>query len=275
MSRLGARWSAGVVLLLGLLFLYLPIALLMAYSFNASRLATVWSGFSLRWYGELLHDGPMLAAAWVSLKVAFWTANTALVLGTMAALALTRLRGFRGRGLFAALVTAPLVMPDVLIGLSMLLLFVAVGGLFGSAPHGAVPIWLAHTTFALGFVSVLLSSRLKELDPALEEAARDLGAGPVSAFFRVTLPVMAPALAAAWLLAFSLSLDDVVIASFVGGPDATTLPVRVLSSVRMGLSPKINALATLMIVSVSLLAALAWSWLLRAERRQGIEAAQH
>jgi len=261
------RWRA-VVLALGLAFLYLPIVLLMAYSFNDSRLATAWSGVSLRWYGALLHDGPMLAAAWVSLKVAFWTANTALVLGTMAALVLTRQRRFAGRTVFAALVTAPLVMPDVLVGLSMLLLFVAVGGVFGSAPHGAVPIWLAHTTVALGFVAVLVASRLKTLDPALEEAAMDLGAGPVRTFFRVTLPLIAPALASAWLLAFTLSLDDVVIASFVGGPEATTLPVRVMSSVRMGLNPKINALATLMIVAVSLLAALAWGWMLRTERRQ-------
>ncbi|MET0290469.1 MAG: ABC transporter permease subunit [Pseudoxanthomonas sp.] len=268
MSPAGARWSARLVLLLGFAFLYLPIASLMASSFNASRLATVWSGFSLRWYGELLRDGSLLAAAWVSLKVAFWTANTALVLGTMAALVLTRMRRFRGRTLFAALVTAPLVMPDIIIGLSLLLLFVAVGGVLGSAPHGAIPIWLAHTTFTLGFVSVLVSSRLQELDPALEEAAMDLGAGPVRTFFQVTLPVIAPAMVAAWLLAFTLSLDDVVIASFVAGPDATTLPVKVFSSVRMGLSPKINALATLMMVGVSLLAALAWGWRARSERHQ-------
>ncbi|PZP63427.1 MAG: putrescine ABC transporter permease PotI [Pseudoxanthomonas spadix] len=240
----------------------------MLWSFNSSRLATVWAGFSFKWYGELLRDDSILDSAWVSLRIAFWTATASVVLGTLAALAMTRLRRFPGRTLFGGLITAPLVMPDVIIGLSMLLMFVSLGEVLQVQPKGMASIWIAHTTFSLAFVTVVVSSRMAELDRSLEEAAMDLGANRVKVFFLITLPIIAPALVSGWLLAFTLSLDDVVIASFVSGPSSTTLPMKVFSSVRLGLSPKINALATLMIVAVSVCAFLGWWLMSRSERRR-------
>ena len=260
-----ARWG---VLGFGFGFLYLPIVLLVVYSFNSSRLATVWAGFSVKWYGELFRDQAMLDAAWVSLEVAFWTATASVVIGTMAAMAMTRMRQFRGKTLFGALISAPLVMPDVIIGLSILLMLVSMGGVLGIAPKGVMAIWVAHVTFTLSFVTVVVSSRLQELDRSLEEAAMDLGANRSKVFFLITLPIIAPALVSGWLLAFTLSLDDVVIASFVAGPSSTTLPMKVFSSVRMGLSPKINALATLLVVAVSIAAAIGWWFMARAEKRR-------
>lgn len=268
MSALRNRWPSWLILGLGFAFLYLPVFLLMAYSFNESRLATVWSGFSFKWYAALFRDKQMLDAAWISIKVAFWTATAAVVLGTMAALVMTRMRRFRGKTLFGALITAPLVMPEVIIGLSLLLMFVSLGELLNMTPKGIMAIWIAHVTFTLAFVTVVVSSRLSELDKSLEEAAMDLGANRVKVFFLITLPIIAPALISGWLLAFTLSLDDVVIASFVAGPSSTTLPMKVFSSVRMGLSPKINALATLMIVAVSLAAFLGWWLMYRDEKRR-------
>ncbi|KAF1719703.1 ABC transporter permease subunit [Pseudoxanthomonas wuyuanensis] len=268
MSALRSRWPAWLILGLGFAFLYLPVFLLMAYSFNESRLATVWSGFSFKWYGELFRDRQMLAAAWISIKVAFWTATAAVVLGTMAALVMTRMRRFPSKTLFGALITAPLVMPEVIIGLSLLLMFVSLGELLNMTPKGIMAIWIAHVTFTLAFVTVVVSSRLSELDKSLEEAAMDLGANRIKVFFLITLPIIAPALVSGWLLAFTLSLDDVVIASFVAGPSSTTLPMKVFSSVRLGLSPKINALATLMIVVVSLAAFLGWWLMYREEKRR-------
>ena len=268
MSALRSRWPSWLILGMGFAFLYLPVFLLMAYSFNESRLATVWSGFSFKWYVALFRDKQMLDAAWISIKVAFWTATAAVVLGTMAALVMTRMRRFRGKTLFGALITAPLVMPEVIIGLSLLLMFVSLGELLNMTPKGIMAIWIAHVTFTLAFVTVVVSSRLSELDKSLEEAAMDLGANRVKVFFLITLPIIAPALIAGWLLAFTLSLDDVVIASFVAGPSSTTLPMKVFSSVRMGLSPKINALATLMIVAVSLAAFLGWWLMYRDEKRR-------
>ncbi|CAD2258125.1 ABC transporter permease subunit [Xanthomonas arboricola pv. juglandis] len=264
----GTRLLGAGVLALGFGFLYLPILLLMVYSFNASRLAMVWGGFSTRWYGELLRDRQLLEAAWVSLQVAFWTACASTVLGTMAALAMVRMRRFPGKTLFGALITAPLVMPEVIIGLSILLLLVSMGGVLGIAPRGAVAIWAAHVTFTVSFVTVVISSRLQELDRSLEEAAMDLGATPLKVFFLITLPIIAPALASGWLLAFTLSLDDVVIASFLAGPSSTTLPIKVFASVRLGISPKINALATLMVLAVSIAAVIGWWLLARSERRR-------
>ncbi|MBB3759107.1 putrescine transport system permease protein [Xanthomonas arboricola] len=264
----GTRLLGAGVLALGFGFLYLPILLLMVYSFNASRLAMVWGGFSTRWYGELLRDRQLLEAAWVSLQVAFWTACASTVLGTMAALAMVRMRRFPGKTLFGALITAPLVMPEVIIGLSILLLLVSMGGVLGIAPRGAVAIWAAHVTFTVSFVTVVISSRLQELDRSLEEAAMDLGATPLKVFFLITLPIIAPALVSGWLLAFTLSLDDVVIASFLAGPSSTTLPIKVFASVRLGISPKINALATLMVLAVSLAAVIGWWLLARSERRR-------
>ncbi|WP_334177844.1 ABC transporter permease subunit [Pseudoxanthomonas sp.] len=270
MSRVGQRAVNWTVLGLGFAFLYVPVLILMVYSFNESRLATVWSGFSLKWYGELFRDKQMLQAAWISIKVAFWTATAAVVLGTMAALVMARMRRFPGKTLFGALITAPLVMPEVIIGLSILLMFVSLQGMTDGyfAPKGIVAIWIAHVTFTLAFVTVVVSSRLSELDKSLEEAAMDLGANRIKVFFLITLPIIAPALVSGWLLAFTLSLDDVVIASFVAGPNSTTLPMKVFSSVRMGLSPKINALATLMIMVVSVAAFLGWWLMYREEKRR-------
>jgi putrescine transport system permease protein len=223
------------------------------YSFNESRLVTVWGGFSTKWYGELLRNDQILAAAWVSLRVAAMNASFAVLLGTLAALALVRFGRFRGRLLFTTLVSAPLVMPEVILGLASLLLFVAMEQAIGwPAGRGMTTITLAHITFSAAFVTVVVQSRLSQMDTSLEEAAMDLGARPWKVFLLITLPVIAPALVAGWLLAFTLSLDDLIIASFVAGPGSTTLPMVVYSSVRLGVSPQINALATLIVVVVSL-----------------------
>ena len=264
----GARVLRWTILALGFAFLYVPILVLIVYSFNESRLASVWSGFSFKWYGELIRDQSMLDAAWVSLRVAFWTASASVVIGTMAALAMSRMRQFPTKTAFGAMITAPLVMPEVITGLSILLMLVSVGGMIGITPKGVVSIWIAHVTFTLSFVTVVVSSRLAELDKSLEEAAMDLGANRIKVFFLITLPIIAPALVSGWLLAFTLSLDDVVIASFVAGPNSTTLPMKVFSSVRLGLSPKINALATLMVVAVSIAALVGWWLMYREEKRR-------
>ncbi|MDY0020906.1 ABC transporter permease subunit [Arenimonas caeni] len=256
------------MLVIGFVFLYAPILSLMVYSFNESRLVTVWSGFSVKWYVELFRDKQMMDAAWVSIQVAFWTACAAVVLGTMASMAMVRMRHFPGKTVFGGLITAPLVMPEVITGLSILLLFVSYGPTIGiGAQRGMLTIWIAHVTFAMAFVTVVISSRLAELDRSLEEAAMDLGANRAKVFFVITLPIIAPALVAGWLLAFTLSLDDLVIASFVSGPSSTTLPMKVFSSVRLGVSPKINALATLMIVAVSIAAVIGW-WLMSREEKK-------
>ncbi|AWN35116.1 ABC transporter permease subunit [Methylobacterium radiodurans] len=236
-------------LILGLAFLYAPILVLVVYSFNASSLVTVWGGFSARWYSVLLSDRPLLEAAWVSFRVAFLAGVIATALGTLAALALGRHGRFRGRALFTALVFAPMVMPEVITGLSLLLLFVGIG-----LDRGIVTIVIAHTTFGIGFVAVVVGARLKVLDGTLEEAAADLGAGPARVFLTVTLPLLAPAIIAGFLLAFTLSLDDLVIASFVSGPGATTLPMRIYSQIRLGVNPEINAASTLLIVLVGMVA---------------------
>ena len=229
-------------IVLGMGFLYLPIALLVIYSFNESRLVTVWGGFSTRWYVSLFQNEQLLAAAWVTLRVAFVSATLATILGTLAALGLVRAGRFRGRTLFSSMTYAPLVMPEVILGLSLLLLFVAVG-----VARGFWTVIIAHTTLTLCYATVVVQARLVSFDEALEEAARDLGAPPRKAFALVTLPNIAPAVAAAWMLAFTLSLDDLVIASFTTGPGATTLPIRIYSAVRLGVSPEINAISTLLI----------------------------
>ena len=265
---LGQRILRWTVLALGYVFLYLPILLLIVYSFNSSRLATVWAGFSTKWYGELLRDRQILEAAWVSLRIAFWTATAATAIGTLGAMVMTRFRRFPGKTVFGALITAPLVMPEVIIGLSILLMLVSAGAALGIPSKGMVAIWIAHVTLTVSFVTVVVSSRLQELDKSLEEAAMDLGANRLKVFFLITLPIIAPALVSGWLLAFTLSLDDVVIASFVAGPDSTTLPIKVFSSVRLGVSPKINALATLMIMVVSVAAVIGWWLMFRDEQRR-------
>jgi putrescine transport system permease protein len=237
-----------VALTLGFAFLYLPIVLLVVYSFNDSRLVTVWAGFSTRWYAALFANAQLLDAAWVTLRVALVTATLATVLGTLAALALARLGRFRGRALFAGMVYAPLVMPEVITGLSLLLLFVAIG-----LERGFWTVTLAHITFTMCFVAVVVQSRLLTFDRSLEEAAMDLGAGPMRTFIQVTLPIIFPAVAAGFMLAFTLSLDDLVIASFTSGPGATTLPMRIYSQVRLGVTPEINAACTLFIAVVTVL----------------------
>ena len=258
-----------LMLVLGFVFLYAPMLSLIVYSFNESRLVTVWSGFSLKWYGELFRDQQMMDAAWISLQVAFWTACASVVLGTMAAMAMTRMRDFPGKTLFGGLITAPLVMPEVIIGLSILLLFVAIGPVTGiGEQRGATTIWIAHVTFCMAFVTIVISSRLSELDRSLEEAAMDLGANRVKVFFVITLPIILPAILAGWLLAFTLSLDDLVIASFVSGPSSTTLPIKIFSSVRLGVSPKVNALATILIVAVGLASLVGWWILHRGDKRR-------
>jgi putrescine transport system permease protein len=234
-------------LTLGFVFLYLPILLLVLFSFNASRLVTVWSGFSLKWYGALFANTLLLDSVWVTLKIALTSASLALVLGTLAAIALVRFTRFRGRTLFSGMIYAPLVMPDVITGLSLLLLFVAM-----DFDRGYATVVIAHTTFTTAYVAVVVQSRLLTFDPMLEEAAMDLGAPPLKSFFVITLPVIAPALVSGWLLAFTLSLDDLVIASFTTGPGATTLPMRIYSQVRLGVTPEINAISSLMIGAVAL-----------------------
>ena len=227
---------------LGLVFLYLPIVILVIYSFNASRLVTVWGGWSIRWYREFFGDSAMIEAAWMSLRVAATSATIATVLGTLAAVALSRGEGFGGRTLFSGMLYAPLVMPEVITGLSLLLLFVAL-----DAERGFWTVTVAHTTLTMCFVSVVVQSRLTSLDKGLEEAAMDLGCDPLRAFIAVTLPLILPAVAAGWMLAFTLSLDDLVIASFTTGPGSATLPIRIYSEVRLGVKPEINAICTLVI----------------------------
>ena len=258
-----------VMLVLGLLFLYLPMFVLVVYSFNASKLVTVWAGFSTQWYGELFRDQQILSAVWTSLRIAFFAASMAVCLGTVAAFVMTRYDHFRGKTALSSMVTAPLVMPEVITGLSLLLLFVQMAQITGwPADRGMATIWIAHTTFCSAYVAVVVAARLREVDHSIEEAAMDLGSPPVKTFFSITLPIITPALAAGWLLAFTLSLDDLVIASFVSGPGANTLPMVVFSSVRMGVSPKINALATLIILTVSLATLLAWFFMRRNESRR-------
>ena len=242
------RFSAfnAISVALGLAFLYLPIAVLVVYSFNASRLVTVWGGWSLRWYVEFFNDRAMLDAAWMSLRVAAVSATLATLLGTLAAIALSRGERFRGRTLFSGMLYAPLVMPEVITGLSLLLLFVASG-----VPRGFWTVSIAHTTVTMSFVTVVVQSRLLSFDRSLEEAAMDLGCPPLKTFLTITLPLIFPAIAAGWMLAFTLSLDDLVIASFTTGPGATTLPMRIYSEVRLGVKPEINAICTIMIVVVS------------------------
>ena len=239
-------------IVVGMAFLYLPIAILVIYSFNDSRLVTVWGGWSTRWYGELFSDAPLIASALISLRLALISATAATLLGTLAAVALARFGRFSGRLLFSAMIYAPLVMPEVITGLSLLLLFVAV-----AADRGFWTVAIAHTTMAMCFVTIIVQSRLVDFDISLEEAAMDLGAPPLRTFLSVTLPLIFPAIAAAWMLAFALSLDDLVIASFTTGPGATTLPIRIYSEVRLGVKPEMNAVCSIMVGIVGVAVILA------------------
>ncbi|WP_029874093.1 ABC transporter permease [Rhizobium leguminosarum] len=242
------RWTRFNIIsvTLGFAFLYLPIVLLVIFSFNESKLVTVWGGFSTKWYVSLLSNQGLLDAAWVTIRVGLLSATAATILGTMAALTLVRYTRFRGRMLFSGMIYAPLVMPDVITGLSLLLLFVAIG-----FDRGFWTITLAHTTLTMCFVAVVVQSRLLSFDQSIEEAAQDLGAPPVRTFFEITLPIIAPAVLSGWILAFTLSLDDLVIASFTSGPGATTLPMRIYSQVRLGVTPEINAVCTILIAIVT------------------------
>ena len=239
-------WFNTTSLTLGFAFLYLPMVILVIYSFNSSKLVTVWAGFSTKWYGELMRNEAFLDAAWVTIKVAVLSSTFATVLGTLAAYVLVRAGRFWGRTLFSGMIYAPLVMPEVITGLSLLLLFIGIG-----LDRGVMTIVLAHTTFSMCYVSVVVSSRLSTFDMSLEEAALDLGSTPFETFRLVTLPIITPAVISGWLLAFTLSLDDLVIASFTSGPSATTLPIKIFSAVRLGVSPEINALSTIMIAIVT------------------------
>ena len=248
-------WFRSTALLLGMLFLYLPILLMIAGSFNNSRLVTVWDAANsptLKWYVELYHNDQIKHAAWLSIKVAFITGCGAVVLGTIAGLVMARFGPFRGRALLSGMTTAPLVMPEVITGLAMLIMFVALEQLVGwPKGRGLVTIAIAHITFAMSYVTIVVQSRLASFDDSLEEAALDLGARPAKVFFRVTLPLILPAIVSGWLLAFTLSWDDVVISQFVSGPGSSTLPVVIFSKVRLGVTPSINALATIMVMIVA------------------------
>ena len=260
---------SSLMLVLGLLFIYLPMLILVIYSFNASKLVTVWGGWSIKWYIGLLDNQQLMGSVMRSLEIACYTAVAAVALGTLAAFVLTRITRFKGRTLFGGLVTAPLVMPEVITGLSLLLLFVAMAQAVGwPQERGIVTIWIAHTTFCAAYVAVVVSARLRELDLSIEEAAMDLGARPWKVFFLITIPMIAPSLMAGGMMSFALSLDDLVLASFVSGPGATTLPMEVFSKVRLGVTPAINAIASLILLAVSLATFLVWFFTHRAEERR-------
>jgi len=258
-----------IALGLGFAFLYIPIVSLVVYSFNASQLVTIWTHFSLRWYRALLTDNELIAAAWLSLKIAVMTACASVVVGTWAGFVLARLGRFRGFTLYAGMINAPLVIPEVIQGISLLLLFVEMGKLLGwPAERGVFTIWIGHVMLCLSYVAIIVQSRVRELDPSLEEAALDLGATPLKVFFTITLPLISQALAAGWLLSFTLSIDDLVLSAFLSGPGSTTLPLVVFSRVRLGLNPEMNALATLFILVVTIGVVLGNYFMQRAERRR-------
>jgi putrescine transport system permease protein len=260
------------VLCIGIAILYVPIVVLIAYSFNASALVSVWGGFSTSWYSQLLHNDQILDAAWLSLKIGVVVSTGSVILGTLAAISLVRFRLFRGRLLLTGMVNAPLVMPEIITGITQLLLFVSMLHVLGWPHRGFTTIVIAHIAFCSAYVTVTVQSRLAGADRSLEEAAMDLGSGPVRAFIDTTLPSIAPALASSWLLSFTLSLDDLVISSFVSGPGASTLPMVIFSKVKLGVSPDVNALASLMICLVGLCVLFAGHLMRRAERQRALDA---
>ncbi len=264
----GKGWLAA-----GFFFLYLPIAALILYSFNDSQIPNVWRGFTLKWYAALASDSEILAGFWISLKIAFFTACGSVVLGTLAAFALVKYRRFTGRTLFQGMVNAPLVMPEVVVGLSLLLMLVSIQRAIGFPDKGAFTIWLGHLLLGMAYATVVIQARLQDLNPQLEEAAQDLGARPHQVFWLVTLPMIAQSLASAWLLTFTLSLDDVVLSAFLTGPGATTMPLVIFSRARLGLNPSVNAVATIIVVIVAIGVAAASYLIARAERRRQQEMA--
>ena len=266
-------WFARGWLGAGFVFLYLPIVALAVFSFNDSPVPTQWRGFTLKWYQQLLGDDEIIAGLWLSLKIAFLTACGSVVLGTLAAFSLVKYRRFRGRTLFSGMVSAPLVMPEVVVGLSLLLMLVSIQRAFGFPERGLMTIWFGHLLLGVAYATVVVQARLRDLNPQLEEAAMDLGARPPQVFWLVTLPMIAQSLVSAWLLTFTISLDDVVIAAFLSGPGSTTMPLVIFSRARLGLNPSVNAVATIIVVVVAVGVVVA-SWLIaRAERRRMIEMA--
>jgi len=268
-GQITARLWMGAVFL----FLYLPILTLVVLSFNGSPTVTSWGGWSLRWYQELSQDTEIISGLLLSLEIAFLTACASVVLGTLAALSLHRFKRFPGRTLFAGMVSSPLVMPEVIIGLSLLLMLVSMQRWFGFPERGLATIWLGHTLLGMAYATVVVQSRLQELNPQLEEAAQNLGCRPLQVFFLVTMPLIFQAIGSAWLLTFTLSLDDVVLASFLSGPGSTTLPITIFSRARLGLSPSVNAVATLTVAVVSVGVLLASVLMARGQRRRAMEMA--
>ena len=263
------------ILACALTFLYLPILMLVIYSFNESKMVTVWTKASLHWYFELFTDSQIGQAVFISLTIAFMTACASVVIGTLAAFVLVRVRAFTGESLFVLLITAPMVLPEVITGLALLMLFVTLGDFIPwFADRGIFAIWIAHVTFCSAYTTVVIRSRFRELDTSIEEAAMDLGAGPIKVFFAIILPAIMPAEVAAFLLSFTMSMDDLVITSFIAGPDSTTLPMLIFSSVRRGLSPEINALATIIILIVSIFTFFAWLSMVRKQKRAAADAAK-
>ena len=273
MINRAGQLTSHVWLIAGFTFLYLPIVTLVALSFNESPLVTSWTGFSLRWYGELANDDALIEGFLLSLKIALATASTSVVLGTFAAVAITRFKRFPGRTLMTGMVSSPLVMPEVIIGLSLLLMLVSVQRATGVPERGMLTIWLGHSLLGMAYATVVVSSRLQEMNPQLEEAGLDLGAKPWQVFFLITLPLISQALVAAWLLTFTLSLDDVVLSAFLSGPGSTTLPITIFSRARLGLNPTVNAVASLTVAFVSIGVIAASVWLARVEKRRTRETA--
>lgn len=271
-SRFNAWFGRGW-LFVGYLFLFIPIVSLIVYSFNDSPVPNLWRGFSLRWYQELLRDEDLLSGLWLSLKIAFLTACASVVLGTLAAFTLVKYRRFGGRTLFSGMVSAPLVMPEVVIGLSLLLTMVSLQRALGVPERGMTTIWLGHLLVGMAYATVVVQARLRDLNPQLEEAAMDLGARPHQVFWLVTLPMVAQSLVSAWLLTFTLSLDDVVLSAFLSGPGATTMPLVILSRARLGLDPRVNAMATVIVIVVAIGVALGSYLIARAERKRAQELA--
>jgi len=268
-GRLTSRFWMGAVFL----FLYLPIVTLVVLSFNASPMVTSWGGWSMRWYTALMNDAEIISGFRLSLEIAFLTGCSSVVLGTLAALSLHRFKRFPGRTLFAGMVNSPLVMPEVIIGLSLLLMLVSVQRMFGFPERGFGTIWLGHTLLGMAYATVVVLSRLQEVSPSLEEAAQDLGCRPLQVFFLVTLPLISQAIASAWLLTFTLSLDDVVLSAFLSGPGSTTMPITIFSRARLGLSPSVNTVATITVAVVSVAVIAASVLMARAERRRAQEVA--
>jgi len=268
------RWFGTGWLALGFLFLYLPIVALVVYSFNDSPVPNSWRGFTLKWYSALAADDEMISAFLLSMKIAFFTACSSVVLGTLAAFSLVKYQRFSGRTLFTGMVNAPLVMPEVIVGLSLLLMLVSVERALGFPERGVLTIWMGHLLLGMAYATVVVQARLQELNPQLEEAAMDLGARPWQVFSLVTLPMISQSLMSAWLLTFTLSLDDVVLSAFLSGPGSTTMPLVIFSRARLGLNPSVNAVATVIVVVVAIGVVLASYLIARAERNRMLEAAQ-